>query len=90
MQPPLSTPNFDYTLVLGMVVFFFCIKMTRKDDPTISCSHLIVELSVFASRKINLREWYHPLFGMRGLIALLSTTQTTVSNYSCKLIVLLF
>ena len=29
--------------------------MTGKDDPSISCSHLMVELSVLAGRKINLK-----------------------------------
>ena len=28
-----------------------CIKMTVKDDPTISCSHFMAELSVSAGRK---------------------------------------
>ena len=27
--------------------------MTGKDDPKISCSHLMVELSVLVGRKIN-------------------------------------
>ena len=30
----------------GMVIKNLFAKMTRKDDPTISCSHLMVELSI--------------------------------------------
>ena len=29
--------------------------MIENDDPTISCSHLMVELSVLAGQKINLK-----------------------------------
>ena len=46
----------------------FCAKMTGKDDPTISCSHLMVELSVLEGRKESLGEdGNHPPFGRRGL-----------------------
>ena len=34
-------------------------KMTGQDDPTISCSHLIVKLNVLADRKILMGE-LHP------------------------------
>ena len=30
--------------------------MTGKDDPTISCNHLLIELNVLAGRKSNLKE----------------------------------
>ena len=45
------------TLLLpqGRVVNIFCAKMSGKDDPTISCSHLMVELSVLAGWKIILK-----------------------------------
>ena len=45
----------------------FCIKITEKDDPTISCSHLMVELSVLAGQKINLKGVVTTPFGRRGL-----------------------
>ena len=44
----------------------FCSKMTGKDDPTISCTHLMVKLSVLAGRKIILKGEL-PRFGRRWL-----------------------
>ena len=42
--------------------------MTGKDDPTISCTHLMVKLSVLVGRKIILNGGgNHPPFGRRGL-----------------------
>ena len=38
-------------------------KMTGKDDPTISCTHLMVKLSVLAGRKIILNPKRAGLFG---------------------------
>ena len=58
-----------------MIVNFFCAKMTGIDDPTISCSHLMIELSVLADRKINRKGGgNHPSplpFGRRGLVNIL-------------------
>ena len=42
-------------------IFFFFDEMTGKDDPTISYSHLMAELSILAGwEKNSLREWYCP------------------------------
>ena len=53
LQPP-PTPNFDsLTLPLpeGRMVKIFFAKMTAKEDPTISCNHLVAETSVLAAWK---------------------------------------
>ena len=41
--------------------------MTRKDDPTISCTHFMVKLSVLAGRKIILKGVVTTPFSRRGL-----------------------
>ena len=56
----LQTPSLPITLTAcptipeGRAVIFFT-KMTGEDDPTISCSRLMAELSILAGRMKTLR-----------------------------------
>ena len=54
--------------------------MTAKDDPTINCSHLMVELSVIAGRKIKFKVGGNHPFGRRGLGFLFESYNLCISE----------
>ena len=67
----------SFTLTLTAYSTPTPVKMTGKHGPTISCSHLMVELSVLAGLKFDLKRLrLPPLFGRRGLKCILTVSQS--------------